>query len=156
MMTSPPLPPSPPDGPPRGTNFSRRKARQPFPPSPAFTRIVVSSMNMRYENAAGPYAVKSDSELFALSRLSLQEKCFRKSALATQLERSEVFIPASSRNFGLRVNPNSQAIEILNADAAISHPFYKMSTQGSRKLGPSLDFRHYSPKTKRPISSPNR
>src|SRR5579864_3481555 len=49
MMTSPPLPPSPPDGPPRGTNFSRRKARQPFPPSPAFTRIVVSSMNMLRE-----------------------------------------------------------------------------------------------------------
>src|SRR5271163_1254815 len=46
MMTSPPSPPSPPDGPPRGTYFSRRKARQPLPPSPAFTRIVASSMNM--------------------------------------------------------------------------------------------------------------
>src|SRR5580692_1328885 len=46
-MTSPPSPPSPPDGPPRGTYFSRRKARQPFPPSPAFTRIVASSMNMQ-------------------------------------------------------------------------------------------------------------
>src|SRR6266436_5807516 len=46
IMTSPPLPPSPPEGPPRGTNFSRRNARQPLPPSPAFTRIVASSMNM--------------------------------------------------------------------------------------------------------------
>src|ERR1051326_2091451 len=46
MMTSPPLPPSPPDGPPRGTNFSRRKAMQPFPPSPALTLILASSMNM--------------------------------------------------------------------------------------------------------------
>src|SRR5580700_11144111 len=46
MTMSPPLPPSPPDGPPRGTNFSRRKAMQPLPPSPAFTRIVASSMNM--------------------------------------------------------------------------------------------------------------
>src|SRR5260370_17341439 len=45
MMTSPPRPPSPPLGPPRGTNFSRRKAMQPFPPSPAFTRIRTSSMN---------------------------------------------------------------------------------------------------------------
>src|SRR5262249_30277931 len=44
---SPPLPPSPPEGPPRGTNFSRRKATQPLPPSPAFTRIVASSMNTR-------------------------------------------------------------------------------------------------------------
>ncbi len=46
MMTSPPRPPSPPEGPPRGTNFSRRKAMQPLPPSPAFTRIFASSMNM--------------------------------------------------------------------------------------------------------------
>src|SRR5580698_8203128 len=46
MMTSPPRPPSPPEGPPRGTNFSRRKAMQPLPPSPAFTRILASSMNM--------------------------------------------------------------------------------------------------------------
>src|SRR5580698_1762383 len=46
MTTSPPLPPSPPEGPPRGTNFSRRKAMQPFPPSPAFTRIFTSSINI--------------------------------------------------------------------------------------------------------------
>src|SRR5437879_1158055 len=43
---SPPLPPSPPEGPPRGTNFSRRKATQPFPPSPAFMRIRASSINI--------------------------------------------------------------------------------------------------------------
>src|SRR6185437_11836800 len=47
MRMSPPWPPSPPEGPPRGTNFSRRKAMQPLPPSPAFMRIVASSMNMR-------------------------------------------------------------------------------------------------------------
>src|ERR1700694_4471937 len=46
MMMSPPLPPSPPEGPPRGTNFSRRKARHPLPPSPAFTRILASSINI--------------------------------------------------------------------------------------------------------------
>src|ERR1035437_6463816 len=44
--TSPPRPPSPPLGPPRGTYFSLRKARQPLPPSPAFTRIRASSMNI--------------------------------------------------------------------------------------------------------------
>src|SRR5579863_6926821 len=47
IITSPPSPPSPPDGPPRGTYFSLRKAIQPFPPSPAFTRIVASSMNIK-------------------------------------------------------------------------------------------------------------
>src|SRR5277367_6143469 len=43
---SPPRPPSPPLGPPRGTYFSRRNARQPLPPSPAFTRILTSSINI--------------------------------------------------------------------------------------------------------------
>src|SRR5271167_1265837 len=43
---SPPLPPSPPDGPPRGTYFSLRNAIQPLPPSPPFTRIVASSTNI--------------------------------------------------------------------------------------------------------------
>src|ERR1700761_5309254 len=46
MRMSPPWPPSPPEGPPRGTNFSRRNAMQPFPPSPAFTRIRASSINI--------------------------------------------------------------------------------------------------------------
>src|SRR5262249_24537129 len=41
----PPLPPSPPDGPPRGTYFSRRNATQPLPPSPPFTKILASSTN---------------------------------------------------------------------------------------------------------------
>ena len=35
----------PPEGPPRGTNFSRRNAMQPLPPSPALIRILASSMN---------------------------------------------------------------------------------------------------------------
>src|SRR6202044_846670 len=55
--TSPPRPPSPPLGPPRGTYFSRRKARQPLPPSPALTRMRTSSINIEHtENrkAAGP------------------------------------------------------------------------------------------------------
>src|SRR5579862_5458391 len=41
----PPLPPSPPEGPPRGTLSSRRIAFDPSPPSPALTSIVASSMN---------------------------------------------------------------------------------------------------------------
>src|SRR4030095_7742561 len=40
IQTSPPRPPSPPEGPPKGTNFSRRNATTPLPPFPAtaFTR----------------------------------------------------------------------------------------------------------------------
>src|SRR5580704_8011185 len=42
---SPPLPPSPPEGPPRGTYFSLRNATQPLPPSPALMEILASSAN---------------------------------------------------------------------------------------------------------------
>ncbi len=44
-MTEPPLPPSPPAGPPSGTYFSRRKATAPSPPLPAFTSIRAVSKN---------------------------------------------------------------------------------------------------------------
>src|SRR5208337_3386993 len=70
IRTSPPRPPSPPEGPPRGTNFSRRKAMQPLPPSPALTRILASSMNMGKQGPReqgtkgtrkrGPWAVAGD------------------------------------------------------------------------------------------------
>src|SRR5688572_823817 len=46
MRTDPPAPPSPPEGPPFGTNFSRRKATHPLPPSPALTRMVAWSINV--------------------------------------------------------------------------------------------------------------
>src|SRR5580704_4981564 len=45
---SPPLPPSPPEGPPRGTYFSLRNATQPLPPSPAFIEILASSANTNH------------------------------------------------------------------------------------------------------------
>src|SRR6185295_11324607 len=46
MYTEPPWPPSPPLGPPRGTNFSRRNARHPRPPCPAATWMSTSSTNI--------------------------------------------------------------------------------------------------------------
>src|SRR5271155_1567063 len=56
IQMSPPLPPSPPEGPPRGTNFSRRKAMQPLPPPPALTRILASSINMKRPKKIHPAA----------------------------------------------------------------------------------------------------
>src|ERR1700733_7958896 len=52
-MMLPPLPPSPPEGPPRGTYFSLRKATQPFPPSPPFIEILASSANMGHLTREG-------------------------------------------------------------------------------------------------------
>src|SRR5450755_160442 len=43
--TLPLSPPSPPSGPPKGTNFSRRKLTQPRPPLPPCTFVLASSMN---------------------------------------------------------------------------------------------------------------
>src|SRR5450631_209650 len=44
--TSPPLPPSPPLGPPNSIYFSRRKATQPAPPCPDVANRVTSSINL--------------------------------------------------------------------------------------------------------------
>src|SRR5580698_6770039 len=55
----PPWPPSPPDGPPRGTYFSRRNATQPLPPFPAFTNIFASSTN----NASLQQLLLSDHQM---------------------------------------------------------------------------------------------
>src|SRR2546426_1970576 len=49
MKIDPPWPPSPPLGPPRGTNFSRRNARHPRPPPPAATWMSTSSTNTLLE-----------------------------------------------------------------------------------------------------------
>src|SRR5688572_22899982 len=64
-QTLPPRPPSPPEGPPRGTNFSRRNAALPSPPLPAWTWILASSMNFINEKApptpAGLFAESGES-----------------------------------------------------------------------------------------------
>src|SRR5215204_1731140 len=52
--TEPPAPPSPPLGPPRGTNFSRRKLMAPRPPCPAATWISTSSTNIILRATASP------------------------------------------------------------------------------------------------------
>src|SRR5271156_4701346 len=44
-ITSPPLPPSPPFGPPYSMNFSRRNDTQPLPPSPERIYTLASSRN---------------------------------------------------------------------------------------------------------------
>src|SRR5438874_4588102 len=78
INTSPPRPPSPPEGPPRGTNFSRRKAMHPLPPSPAFTRIFASSINIFSLFATNKKAETfrllpcSDPHLCSLSLFSLK------------------------------------------------------------------------------------
>src|ERR1700687_999772 len=59
-MTFPPRPPFPPSGPPRGTNFSRRKLRAPAPPSPPLTKILTRSVNIRSTPSASLPAASSE------------------------------------------------------------------------------------------------
>src|SRR5205814_2123730 len=65
---SPPFPPSPPDGPPRGAYFSRRNATAPGPPSPALTWISASSMNCMVDQPASPGMRARDASQRARSR----------------------------------------------------------------------------------------
>ena len=95
MMMSPPRPPSPPEGPPRGTNFSRRKAMQPLPPSPAFTRIVASSMNIGNEHQ------KMNAEPCQLPDRSLR-------AVVRREARPTGFGPRKSPGSSRGVRPRSQ------------------------------------------------
>src|ERR1700682_2462908 len=90
MIMSPPLPPSPPEGPPRGTNFSRRKAMQPLPPSPALTRIFASSMNIGY--AASPWQlVESSGFSSTITKEGVQKNkslCLKAKACSVDLTRA--------------------------------------------------------------------
>src|SRR5262245_15112173 len=63
----PPRPPSPPEGPPRGTNFSRRNAALPSPPLPACTWMVASSMNFIWGSAQTKKPHRLRSGLIAAS-----------------------------------------------------------------------------------------
>mmetsp|Transcript_36465 Transcript_36465/g.89944 ORF Transcript_36465/g.89944 Transcript_36465/m.89944 type:complete len:262 (+) Transcript_36465:1348-2133(+) len=70
--TAPPLPPLPPKGPPSGTNFSRRNATIPRPPSPALMKILAVS-KQRISNGR-PRSLRgspSSSKPSSLSRYSM-------------------------------------------------------------------------------------
>mmetsp|Transcript_27087 Transcript_27087/g.45992 ORF Transcript_27087/g.45992 Transcript_27087/m.45992 type:complete len:238 (+) Transcript_27087:1460-2173(+) len=68
-MMWPPRPPSPPSGPPLGTNFSFRKLTFPSPPLPAFSSIVTSSTMLAVFWMAK--LVTASSQTFCPQRLTL-------------------------------------------------------------------------------------
>src|SRR5262249_43641283 len=88
-MTFPPFSPLPPLGPPRGTNFSRRKLTQPRPPSPAMTRILTSSINFISHQRAHHYVSPAKKKpRKGLSRFELRRALGRRdvNALAFLVE----------------------------------------------------------------------
>src|SRR5271169_1155152 len=81
----PPWPPSPPEGPPRGTYFSRRNAIQPLPPLPAFTNILASSTNTRNSRPGDGYAVTRENDnISELQNSAMAERRPRTNAPRTQ------------------------------------------------------------------------
>src|SRR5262249_27139320 len=68
-ITSPPLPPSPPLGPPNSMNFSRRNDTQPFPPLPERTYTLASSRNfMMHEYAITDTKIRERAQMGLLAR----------------------------------------------------------------------------------------
>jgi hypothetical protein len=74
MITSPPFPPSPPSGPPKGTNFSRRKVIAPSPPLPAFTLISVkSNINVMVHQISNLFYVRWRRPILIIRFLAAQQ-----------------------------------------------------------------------------------
>src|SRR5436190_17716613 len=75
MKTDPPWPPSPPLGPPRGTNFSRRNARHPRPPSPAATWILTSSTNIAiWQPGQSSGQSRTQGPVYPITKFTLLER----------------------------------------------------------------------------------
>jgi hypothetical protein len=70
-----------------------------------------------------------------------QEKGFRKSPFAANLERSEVLVPGAVRGLRFRLSPKFQLVEIVRGDLSISQAVEQVITKRGGKIRP-LDIRH--------------
>src|SRR5271154_2791035 len=104
---SAPWPPSPPEGPPRGTYFSLRNATQPLPPGPPVTRILASSANtdrppyreMEIHTQKGYARLGRNSEdVFVLATILLQHK-HQESYLCAVFEREPSWPVRQQKSF---------------------------------------------------------
>src|SRR6476660_9427875 len=111
MNTSPPRPPSPPLGPPRGTNFSRRKARQPLPPSPALTVIMTSSINTEtpLHNCRGSEGDQNYSAALMLTSLPIRPRS-RNSMMPGIFANSVSSLPRPTLTPGLNLVPRCRTM----------------------------------------------
>src|SRR5437868_6566593 len=127
MMTSPPLPPSPPEGPPRGTYFSRRKARQPLPPSPALARILTSSINIEKPPGLGSRAAWSNgvgdySEAATLTNLPIRPRSLNSTTPVT-LAKSVSSLPQPTLRPGFKRVPRCRTMMLPPGTSCPPKPF---------------------------------
>lgn len=63
-------------------------------------------------------------------------------APATDLERTEILVPVTFRDFGLRLDPDAKQIEVGELDGAVTHAIDQMLANVFWELIPTFDLRH--------------
>src|SRR5215472_17613662 len=121
-----------------------------------FTEALSQNLDRTEMSDLGDICLRSRPLNGTDGRLPCHQECFRIAAFAAQLERAEVLVPQPFRYFRFGFHPETQLIEIVQADLAVVHSLDQMSANGGGQPRPRFDLRHYSPKTKRPSSSPRR
>jgi hypothetical protein len=74
--------------------------------------------------------------------LACEKKSLWIFTLAAELERAEVLKPRALRNDWARLDPETEQVEIFQADVAFVHALNQMSADGGRKPRPGFDARH--------------
>jgi hypothetical protein len=93
-----------------------------------------------------------DLQRLPFGSLPLQEESPGKLSFATNLERSEVFVPRAVGRLRLRFAPQFQLVKVLSPYFALRNPIEEMLTEHRWKIGPP-NLRHQSPKVIRASSS---
>jgi hypothetical protein len=65
--------------------------------------------------------------------LAGKEKCLWITSFPAQLERTEIFIPEAFWNLWLGLNPETEQVQIVEADPAIAHSFHQMDANRTRE-----------------------
>src|SRR5258708_1659528 len=79
---------------------------------------------------------------FTLGHLPAKQKRFRKPAAATNLERTEVFVPITVRHARPRFDPDSKFIEVGDVNRPIMHSIDQVLTEARWQIDPIPNLRH--------------
>jgi len=74
-----------------------------------------------------------------------QKEGFGIGPFSAQLERAEILVPLSLRDFRTRLNPESKLIQVIKTNTSIVHSFNQVSPDRRREVRPYFDLRHYLP-----------
>jgi hypothetical protein len=92
------------------------------------------------------------SEFFAPCCLAGKKRCLGILALSAEFERAEILEPGTFGDIPSGLQPDPETVEVVEAHVTVVHAI----ANGCADARPGLDLGRYSPKTRRPNSSPNR